>query len=76
MLSSCKQVRKKMQETTSKMTFWSTLLRAQLAKMKFWSTPFTARVAKEETNQKPTRGIEFLEPPGVVFGEPFWGQNP
>ena len=52
------------------MTFWSTLLRARVAKMRFWSTPFRARVAKEEANQKPTRGTEFLDPPGV-FGEPF-----
>ena len=42
--------------------------------MRFWTTPFRARVAKEEANQKPTRGIEFLDPPGVVFGEPFWSK--
>ena len=51
------KLRNKMQETTSKMTFWSTHLRAQVAKMRFWSNPFRARVAKEEANQKPTRGI-------------------
>ena len=56
------------------MTFWSTLLRARVAKMRFWSTPFRARVAKEEANQKPTRGIWFLDPSGVVFGEPFWSK--
>ena len=56
------------------MTFWSTLLRARVAKMRFRSTPFTAKVAKEETNQKPTRGIEFFDPPGVVLGEPFWSK--
>ena len=56
------------------MTFWSTLLRARVAKMRFWTTPFRARVAKEEANQKPARGTEFLDPPGVVFGEPFWSK--
>ena len=56
------------------MTFWSTLLRARVAKMRFWSTPFRARVAKEEANQKPTRGIEFLDPPGVAFEEPVWSK--
>jgi hypothetical protein len=56
------------------MTFWSTLLRARVAKMRFGSTPFRARVAKEEANQKPTRGTEFLDPPGVIFREPFWSK--
>ena len=44
------QFEEKVQETTFKMNFRSTLLRAQVAKMRFWSNPFRARVAKEEAN--------------------------
>jgi hypothetical protein len=52
----------------------STLLRARVTKMRFWSTPFRTRVAKQEANQKPTRGIELLDPPGVAFEELFWSK--